>query len=577
MAMFGRAMSALRHARPAPVAQPFSPEEEMTEEERQALMFPMEDVQLPEAKFDTSHLKRGMFGAGKQERGFSDWMDAIGSGLINIGQGAGGENPTAMNDFLKREQAKQDQADYFANLDDMDLTPDQRMFAESNPDEFVKNRFADEQARKESDDLLAKLDPLNLSPRLLAIARANPQEFSKTIASEMGKVQTGPYKDPLSEEWNMRPPTFAEETDAGRVSLGNRELDETIRANDHKFPIDDRDSRTRERNATTNQMNARKYKNPADPGPDPTSWGGQSDDGGYTEIGYDGPPVIDDEGYMQPPSGGRSASGGQRTYGGARVIKVGVGPNGEWTREDDDGEMTNGIPAPMYNDMDKVTPGGRSKIIEKENSIIQQITKDADALRKQANLANQFLTITQEGDEPYVTGDDFYLATTDPLKWGKQKWDPRGDQLDKITKELTIDMGQGMKGAFSDGDRIFLQKGVSNRTTREQSNVDFAKRQMALANRMSQYDSWMRNYRAVFKQGSVMEAQRYWDDYKNANPVFDSKGQPQEDIPTITEWFGGKQSSGAEGPFNRKVNDPNRKKDVSEMSDDELKKQLGLP
>lgn len=576
MAMFGRAMGALRHARPAPIAQPIPPEEEMTEEERQRLMFPMEDVKLPEEKLDPSYLKRGMFGAGKQERGFGDWMNAIGAGLINIGQGAGGENPTAMSDFLAGEQKKQDQADYFANLDDMDLTPDQRMFAESNPNEFVKNRYTEDQAKRASDELIAKLDPLNLSPELLAVARANPAKFAETLASEKAKVQTGPFMDPLSGEWNMRPPTFAEQTDDRRVDYNYDDLRERGRQFDQKLPIDERDSRTRERNATTNQMNARKYRG-ASVGaePDPTFWGGD-DPSGYQPIGYDDPqqggPPPQRGGY-----GGQRQQGGGRTYGGARIVNIGIGPNGEWVKEDDDGEMTNGIPAPRFNDMEAVDEKSVGTIIRAENKIIEDLEKSADAVRNRFNLANEFLTITQDGDSPYITGDAAYLATHHPDKFATQWADARGDRLDKINKELTIDMGQGMKGAFSDADREFLMRGVSSKLTREESNIDFARRQGALANRADQYYTWLMNYRAVFGQGTLKEAQRYWDDYKKANPVFDSKGRPREDIPTITEWFAGKTSSGEEGPFNRKVNDPTKPKAVSEMSDDELKKQLGLP
>lgn len=512
---------------------------------------------------------QGMFGANPLPKRH---LAGIGAALSDFGAGLRG-GPTGYSQrFAEDEAAAQEDADWMFQLDGMDLPPEVKTFAQANPDAFKKYQFEQSMAASQADKDMGLLSGLDLPPELLARARLNPKGFADEFGKTAGQAQDKTFFDPINgwqvapelydnggftglqtadgvENLDQRPLSWQEQNERDRIANEGRGLTESARAARAKEATEAKDSETRRLLAETDSRLGR-------------SGGGGG--GGFGDIPTDDPPIPGDIDY-----------GPQNNFQGGRVIKIGIGPNGEWKKTDDDGEMTNGIPAPMYSDLigDEKSWG---PAIRAENKYIDEQTTLASQIRNRADKANEFLSITQEGDKPYITGDGIWMATNHPLEAVGQMLDPRRDRLDKLNKELTIDMGQGMKGAFSDADRIFLMRGVPSKDTREQSNVDFAKRQVALANRAEQYDSWLRNYRALFKQGTLKEAQRYWDDYKNANPVFNKDGHAHEDVPTITEWFGGAKAVGTEKAFNRKAVDPSKPKPTAEMSDEELKKKLGI-
>lgn len=514
---------------------------------------------------------QGMFGANKLPKRV---LGGIGAALSDFGAGLRGGQIGYSDKFAADETAAQQDADWAFTLDGMDLPPEVKTFAQANPDAFKKYQFEQTMAASQRDKDMGLLSGLDLPPELMARASLNPKGFAEELGKGAGVTRERSYIDPVTgqpvimpelydnggftglqtadglEGVEQRPLSWQEQNERDRIANEGRKTTEDARKNREQERLTERELGIRDKRADTDRMFGR------------------------SGVGSGGS-VIDDPSENPPIPGDIDYRPGGRDFDGAKVIKIGIGPNGQWVQEDDDGEMTNGIPAPMYSDLigDEKSWG---PAIRAENKYIDEQTTLAGQIRNRADKANEFLSITQEGDKPYITGDGVWMMTQHPLEAAGQMLDPRRDRLDKLNKELTIDMGQGMKGAFSDADRVFLMRGVPSKDTREDSNVDFAKRQVALANRAEQYDSWLRNYRAKFKQGTLKEAQRYWDDYKNANPVFDSDGHPHEDIPTITEWFGGAPAVGKEKPFNRKAVDPSKPKSSADMSDDELKKKLGL-
>lgn len=519
--------------------------------------------------------RSGMFGAGKINRGFGGTLNRVGAFLSDAGTSFGGGTPSSMRSLLEREDEEQAEADWRAQVGGMGLSPEEASFAIANPDAFKEHLFKQGQAEKERDEMTSLFAGIEgMDPMTMALAKLNPQEFGKAAARDAGTAKTGTFYDTIrgkhvieptieggfllepDEDGNLvaqqRPKSWDEINEETRLAISRDVAGESARSNQVNEKIKGYEAETGRMNAETGARNSMKGT------------------GDFTS------PLVP---RGEPPVDGARFDPGR--FDGARVIPIGIGSRGEWVRGPNDGEMQHGIPTPAQNDLDLVDGKDADAVLKLERDELNKARTLQDMLMKRAQQANEFLTITQEGDKPFITGPPIWMASNHFPEFTSQWADPRNDSLRMLNKEMTIDMGQGMKGAFSDADRVFLQKGVPNVENREEANVAFAARQVAGANRASQYVSWLQNYERAFGAGTRRAAQAYWDDYAKANPVFDMNGKPKEKVPTITEWFKGDTSGSEPDPFKKPVSPAYTdakagKKNVAEASDDELMQALGL-
>jgi hypothetical protein len=504
MSIFGQRIFSGGRRRPTALEQP---------------MLPVDDIAL-ETPDPLTTVRPGQFGAGQQKRNDMAWF---GSGLKDIGTSLRGGSSNHLDDFYAGEQASQEAADWQAQLDGMDLAPEVRTFAEANPDAFKMQQFADFQTKQADDASLDLLAGLNLPEDVMKRARMNPKGFMEELGKGAGKTQTETYQDPITGEWKIRPYVgqngdFAVYMDGAEPTFTQRpkthEEIETERAAREEAGLERQRLAISGRNARTAELNASR------PSPAPRGRGGA---------------IIDDP--NQPPIPGEdirftpNQNGGGFIEGmnGGRLIRVGIGADGKYAPTDGDPVIPSGkrFPPPSFSTVeglgDKAGPN-----INAENKIMQGITTARDSAVHIKNLTDK-----------YITFSEGYPFGVMPHDVARQWINPKTEGLRGLNATMALEVGKMAKGAMSDADREWFMKAAPNEKGQPESNAVFAMRANAVANRANQYATFMQQYRSDYGNGSLAEAQRYWDMYSLANPVFDDNGDAVEKPMGYQEFFTG--------------------------------------
>lgn len=486
------------------------PQEEMP-------LLPMEDIAL-ETPAPEVNVRQGQFGAGKQKRNDLAWWSA---GLSDIGSALGGSSGTRLDDFYAQEEKAQADADWAAQLDGMNLTPEVRTFAEANPSAFQEMQFKDSLAKKTKDEQMGLLSGLNLSPEMMALASLNPGGFMEEAGKDAGSTQTDTHFNPVTGQWNRKPimgqngDSLFEWDGVNAPVFEQRPIAydeaETARKNRATENLTSRELGIRDRNARTAELNA---------GPGPQR-GSIIDDTSAPRI------PGEDIRYTPRQDGGAVIDG----FMGGRVVKVAIGPDGNYAATEGDPAIPEGsaFPAPRYNTItglgNKAGPN-----INAEQKKLNEVRAARDAAENLKNLTDKYITQS----EGYPFGSmiwDTALQATNPKTAG----------LEGLNAQMALEIGKMAKGAMSDADRQWFILAAPNAKGKPESNAVFAMRANAVANDAAQYAQYIQNYMAEHGQGSLAEAMRYWDQYALANPIFDDNGDAIEDRKTYYEFFTGKK------------------------------------
>lgn len=482
-------------------------------------MLPVGNIAL-DTPAPENNVREGMFGAGKLPRNEGmKWAAA----LQDIGNAFGGGPMTGLDDFYAGETAAQQAADWSAELDGMELAPEIRTFADSNPEAFRKMQFEEAQGKKVRDDQTARLDALNLPPEVRRMADLNPEGFMKQAGEDAGKTQTDTHYNPLT-GWNRQPimgqngDSLFEWDGVSDPKFEQRPIafdeEETRRANLAKEKLGERELGIRSRNADTAAVNAGR--------PAPAPRGRKS---GAIIDNPQSPLPGEDIRYTPRQDGGSEIE----TFNGGRLIRVGIGADGRYAPTDGDPVIPNGkrFPPPSFSTVeglgDKAGPN-----INAENKIMNAITATKDA------------AVTLKGySDKYITASEGYPFGAMPQDQVMQWLSPKTKGLEGLNAKMALEIGKMAKGAMSDKDREFFVMAAPNAKGKPESNAVFAMQANAVANNANQYNAFMQAYRSEYGNGSIAEAQRYWDMYSIANPMFDDNGDAVEDRMGYQEFFTG--------------------------------------
>lgn len=467
--------------------------------------------------------RSGRFGAGQLEK---NPMRVIGSTLLDISAGIRGGQVGYVNDYMDEYNAEQQKADWTAQLDGMNLDPEVRTFAETNPEAFRTMQLQEYQTGKKRDEQLGLLSEMGLPEEVLARAKLDPAAFMAEISKTSGQSKTDTYHDPVN-GWQIKPQLY-QSGDSAFAFDGTNEPEYFIRPPSFKeteearaAPIAEqqrnRELGISERNAETARINATRPT----PGPNPP--------GRPRAIIDDpnGPPPIPGDGIQYTPTqdGGRIIEG----FNGGRVIKIGVGADGRYAPTDGDPEIPSDkmFPPPSFNLIDGLG--------DKAGPTINAEQKKMDAIDAERDSAIVIKSIA-----------DKYIAMSEGYPFGNKPWDQIGqyfnDQtvgLQGLNARMALEVGKMAKGAMSDADRDWFMLAAPNEKGKPESNAVFAMRSNAIANNANQYAAFMKQYRAEYGVGSLAEAQRYWDMYSLANPIFDDNGDAVGDRMGYQEFFTG--------------------------------------
>ncbi len=505
--------------------------EALAKRQRQPLL-PMDDVALDQV--EPMLPKLGQFGAAPVKLSTGDNLRGIGAAFTDFGRGLAGGVPGASDAWREGIDQRQADADWAAELGDMELSPEEMSFAQSNPDQFKALRFKDfsdkQVAAAEQARLQEVLGGYNLTPEMMLRAQADPEAFLKSVGENAGKIQTDTYIDPLSGEWNIKPQLradggfFGVQTADGMQGLTQRPKSYAEQFDENKLRTedqnDDADRVIRARNAEIAASNAAKGVSGVNEYGVPTNSAppipGQPDYNGGAPIRY------------QNQGGGSTVEG----LSGGRLIRVGIGTDGRYAPTEGDPEIASGskFPPPKFNTIaglgDKAGPN-----MNAEQKRMDGIDAARDSAVNIKNLTDKYITQS----EGYPFGS---------LPWdGVRQWaDPRTRGLEGLNATLALEVGKAAKGAMSDADREWFMKAAPNKEGKPESNATFAMRSNAIANNANQYSAFMKAYRAEHGIGSLAEGQRYWDMYSLANPVFNDNGDAVDNRMTYNEFFTGSRA-----------------------------------
>lgn len=507
----------------------------------------------------------GQFGAKKIPR---NQLRAVGAALSDVSSGLRGSGLGYTDQFLGDEAAAQETADWGAMLDDMDLAPEVRTFADANPAAFKEHQFKQGEATRKSEEALGILDGLNLPPEVLARAKLNPAAFMEQIGKEAGTTREKTYQDPITGEWvvapelydnggytglltgdgvdnlTQRPLSHQEANERNRIGVEAQKAAEAARGNVVGEDLTREELRIRELNAQTNAANAGRV---------------------VSSPGVGGRPRAADSPFPEPMDYEYDP---EDPFNGL-VKKISIGPDGRYAPTDGDPQIPQGktFPPPSFNTIeglgDKAGP-----TINAEQKKMDQI----DATRDSAVLLKSL-------SDKYITQSEGYPFGSMPWDGARQWADTRTRGLEGLNAQMALEIGKMAKGAMSDADRDWFIKAAPNSGGKPESNATFAMRANAIANNANQYTAFMKAYRAEYGVGSVAEAQRYWDMYSLANPIFDDKGDAAEKRMSYKEFFTGTPAK-RDDVFQRDYpgvrGESTKPKTAAEATDDDIKKKLGL-
>jgi hypothetical protein len=474
----------------------------------------MDDIAL-ETPAPVNNARYGQFGADKLKRNEGQKWAAF---LSDAGDALGGGPMNGLDDFYAGEQAAQQAADWTAELDGMELAPEIRTFAEQNPEAFRKMQFEEATARKVRDEQSAKLDALNLSPERRMMADLNPGGFMEEAGKAAGETQTDTHFDPL-EGWRVKPQMY-QNGDSAYVFDGVNQPVYFNRPPTIEEIENERAARESEKNERARIGISRRNADTAARNSGRPSKGGRGAlvDEPTTPIPGEAPIRY------QTPDGGLIEG-----FNGGRLIRVGIGADGRYAPTEGDPEIPQGkrFPPPSFSTVeglgDKAGPN-----INAENKTMQGITATKDAAVTLKSFSDKYIT----DSEGYPFGNMIWDS-------GRQYFDPRTEGLRGLNAKMALEIGKMAKGAMSDADREWFIKAAPNEKGKPESNAVFAMQTNAVANNANQYAAFMQAYRSEYGNGSLAEAQRYWDMYSLANPVFDDNGDAVEGRMGYQEFFTG--------------------------------------
>lgn len=531
--------------------------------------FAVDDINL-ETPDPLVNVRGGQFGAGALDK---NPLRQIGGVLLDVSAGLRGGNVGYSQGYEDEYNQQQAAADYAAQLDGMGLDPEVRTFADANPEAFRTMQFEEYQAGKKRDEQLGLLEGLGLPEDVMARAMINPAGFMEEYGKQAAEVQTDTFFDPLTGKWSSKP-IMGQNGDSLFRWDGEGDPEFLQRPKSYDELENERSARVEEsltgrqlgiseRNAETARINATR------PPPSPAPSGRPRsiiDD-------PNGPPPIPD-GSMSPTEirSYQRQDGGVEVEGlvGGKLFRTAVGSDGRYAATDGDPEIPQGkmFPPPSYSTVEGLG--------DKAGPTINLEQKKMQAARDMRDSA----VLLKSLSDKYITQSEGYPFGAMIWDTGRQMVDPRTPGLEGLNAQMALEVGKMAKGAMSDKDREFFVMAAPNAKGKPESNAVFAMRNNAVANNLNQYVTFLQQYRSEYGVGSLDEAERYWNMYSLANPIFDDNGDAIDGRMTYTEFFTGKRA-GRDDIFERDYpgvrGDKGGGLSAAEQQElEQLKRELGL-
>jgi hypothetical protein len=180
-----------------------------------------------------------------------------------------------------------------------------------------------------------------------------------------------------------------------------------------------------------------------------------------------------------------------------------------------------GLPTPQGNPTGNIVPAKRGQAqVNEYNAALATINKEREALRGMAEI-NRLATRFGELLDVQDTGG--WQRKLPGAGMIEGALDPETEEMNSIVDKITPLMRQGLPGAASDRDVAMFRGGAMGTDKRKQTNrniiLGFQTSHQLAQDRLEFLDAY------VGQNSTLRGADRAWQDYLNANPIFDPNGE----------------------------------------------------
>jgi hypothetical protein len=222
----------------------------------------------------------------------------------------------------------------------------------------------------------------------------------------------------------------------------------------------------------------------------------------------------------------------------AELRRRGIDPN---TRQ----AMPNaarGLPAPAFNTVRGAPAGVMSNQLKNEDELLDNAAAEASRLGTAVNTVNRFDALMRgtTGDpRKRAQGTGGTLGLPGAMALRTTFGDAELSEMEQLNNQLAPLQRAAGSGAMSDKDLAVFQRSIVSPVLDPAANAQYIAVTRAASQRAKDYQDFLQTYRARFGVGSLADGRRAWQEYTNANPLFQDNGGVNRDVRSWRDFYSG--------------------------------------
>ena len=201
-----------------------------------------------------------------------------------------------------------------------------------------------------------------------------------------------------------------------------------------------------------------------------------------------------------------------------------------------------GLPSPAFNTVRGAPAGVMSNQLRNEDELLAAAAAEASRFGTVVNTANRFDalmrgTTGEPNKKAQGTGAGLRLPGAMALRTALG--DPELSEMERLNNELAPLQRQPNSGAMSDKDLSVFQRSIVSAELDPSANAQYIAVTRAAAKRAKDYQDFLQTYRARFGVGSLADGRRVWQEYVNANPLYNDNGSVNQGVRSWRDFYSG--------------------------------------
>lgn len=208
-----------------------------------------------------------------------------------------------------------------------------------------------------------------------------------------------------------------------------------------------------------------------------------------------------------------------------------------------------GLPAPAYNTVRGAPAGVMSNQLNNEDKLLSEAAADASRFGHVVNTTNRFDALMRgTTGEPNrkAQGTGAGLSLPGAMALRTFLGDSELSEMERLNNELAPLQRAPNSGAMSDKDLAVFQRSIVSPALDPAANAQYIAVTRAAAQRAKDYQDFLQTYRARFGVGSLADGKRAWQEYTNANPLFQDNGSVNRGVRSWRDFYSGEKPKQAQ-------------------------------